>query len=326
MGKSKLRSPLIYAAICLVLVGSLVTFVLGCPGPERKLLQGSQITKKYNVEPTITVVDENGAKEQVKLEKYIEGVVAGEMKSGWPVEAYKAQAILARSYALQLLTKDGTQPAAGEISASHKAAQAYKPENITAPIREAVKETRGKVMVANDKFVKAYFHSAAGGKTAKAVDMGLVPKGQEPPYLKQVSAREELAEAKVKTWRTTFPITEVEKAARDTGVDIKGLKEIKVGRKDNGGRAVTLRLTHSGGVSEVNANGLRVGLDPEKMQSTMLTRINVEGSQVVMEGRGFGHGVGLSQWGAYTMAKQGKSAEDIIRYYFRGIKLVQLWK
>ncbi|MBO8127095.1 MAG: SpoIID/LytB domain-containing protein [Firmicutes bacterium] len=321
MGKMTQRSLLYYATLSLVLVVSLVTFVMGCPGPER---DETDITRRYNQEPTITVQTEDGEKHQIKLEKYIEGVVAGEMKPNWPLEAYKAQAILARSYAMQLLTDNATKDPAGEIPGTHKQAQAYKPENVTDIICKAVKETRGKVIVYKNKFVQAFFHSATGGKTAKATDMGLVDK--EPPYLKQVTSKEEKADPKVKSWKATFPLAEFEKAARSTGVDIKGLKEVQIGKKDNGGRAVTLRLIHSGGTTEVKANGVRVALDPEKMKSTMLKRIDVQGSNVVMEGRGFGHGVGLSQWGAYTMAKDGKSAKDIIKYYFKDIKIVQLWK
>lgn len=334
MARSKQRSTMYYATVSLILVGSIVTFVLGCPGPEKELADkaknelspGSDLTKRYTQEPTITVVQENGEKKQVKLEQYIEGVVAGEMKPDWPEEAYRAQAILARSYAMQLLTEDGTKDPAGEISGSHKSAQAYKPQNISDDIRQAVKDTRGEVMIYKNKFVQAYFHSASGGKTAKAEDMGLVEEGKEPPYLKQVNSKEDKAESKVKSWKASFPISELEKVAKDMGHEVTGLKEVKIGKKDSGGRAVTLRLVGANGTKEVNANGLRVGLDPEKMQSTMLRKINVEGNSVVMEGAGFGHGVGMSQWGAYTMAKDGKNAEEIIKYYFKDIEFARLWK
>lgn len=62
------------------------------------------------------------------------------------------------------------------------------------------------------------------------------------------------------------------------------------------------------------------------MRSTLLTSFKLEGDRVLMAGKGFGHGVGLSQWGTNVMAKQGKKIEDIIRYYFKDIDIVKLWK
>lgn len=331
MTKPRQRSALFYLIISLLLVGSLVIFVVGCPGPERRLAdQGDRrndgsLLERYREEPTVTIELKNGETKEVKLEEYVAGVVAGEMKADWPLEAYKAQAILARSYAMQLLTEDATKPATGKISASHTEAQAYRPENISETIRKAVNETRGQVITYKDKFVKAYFHAATGGKTAKAEDMGLVEKGQEPPYLKQVTSPEDEAPAEVKSWQASVPLATFEKVARETGAEISGLKGVSIGKKDNGGRAVTLRLTHAKGTTEVNANALRVGIDPQLIKSTMFTKIGVQGNNVVMEGKGFGHGVGMSQWGAYTMAKDGKSAEEIIKFYFKDIKLVDLW-
>lgn len=62
------------------------------------------------------------------------------------------------------------------------------------------------------------------------------------------------------------------------------------------------------------------------MKSTLLEKIELRDSQVVMQGRGFGHGVGLSQWGAYQMAQEGKTAQEIVRHYFRDVDIVRLWE
>ena len=62
------------------------------------------------------------------------------------------------------------------------------------------------------------------------------------------------------------------------------------------------------------------------MRSTLLTSFKIEGDQILVAGKGFGHGVGLSQWGANVMAKQGKKPEDIIRYFFKDVEIVKLWK
>ena len=73
----------------------------------------------------------------------------------------------------------------------------------------------------------------------------------------------------------------------------------------------------------VKAADFRNELAPKKLKSTKISKIEQEGNSYIFTGSGFGHGVGLSQWGAYTMAKQGKSAEEIIIYYFKDIEIVK---
>ncbi|HHW14396.1 MAG TPA: SpoIID/LytB domain-containing protein [Firmicutes bacterium] len=293
----------------------------GCPSQEDKLL------RQFRTEPVIRVEKPGGA-DRMKLEQYIEGVVAGEIKPGWPLEAYKAQAILARSYALYVLTADGTRPVeAGSITAAHREAQAYAPQNIKPIIRQAVQETRGIVVTYKGKFPQAYFHSASGGWTATASDGGLVEPGKDPPYIAVVeSPEDEVAPPEVKRWRATFTAAEVARALAKLGVTARKLEGLEIGRKDPHGRAVTLIFRHDGQRSEVSAPKFRVALSPDRMRSALLTKVAAEGGGVAMEGRGFGHGVGMSQYGAFQMAKHGKKAEEIIKHYYRGVEVKKLWK
>lgn len=76
----------------------------------------------------------------------------------------------------------------------------------------------------------------------------------------------------------------------------------------------------------MSAPSLRLQLGANEMKSTLLEKIELRDSQVVMQGRGFGHGVGLSQWGAYQMAQEGKTAQEIVRHYFRDVDIVRLWE
>lgn len=293
----------------------------GCPGQEDKLL------RQLRTEPVIRVEKPGGA-DRMKLEEYIEGVVAGEIKPGWPLEAYKAQAILARSYALYVLTADGTRPVeTGSITAAHREAQAYAPQNIKPIIRQAVRETRGTVVTYKGKFPQAYFHSASGGWTATASDGGLVEPGKDPPYIAVVeSPEDEVTPPEVKRWQGSFKASEVAGALGKLGVTVRKLEGLAIGRKDPHGRAVTLIFRHDGQRSEVSAPKFRVALSPDRMRSALLTKVGVEGGNVVMEGRGFGHGVGMSQYGAFQLAKHGRKAEEIIKHYYRGVEVKKLWK
>ena len=85
---------------------------------------------------------------------------------------------------------------------------------------------------------------------------------------------------------------------------------------------MTIRL----GNVEISGPALRLGLGPERMRSTLLDHIAVEGGTLKMAGRGFGHGVGMSQWGAYYMAKEGKTHTDIIHYYFKDVEIEKIWE
>lgn len=308
------------AGVAVALAGLLL--LAGCPQGEDKLI------RQIRSEPTIRVEQKSGATQRMKLEKYIEGVVAGEIKPGWPLEAYKAQAILARSYALYVLTADSTRPVeSGSITAAHREAQAYAPQNISDVIRRAVEETRGTVITYKGKYPQAYFHSASGGWTTTAVDGGLVEPGKEPPYLKVVqSPEDEVAPPQIQRWTATFTTAEVNRALAKVGVPARNLEELAIGRKDPHGRAVTLTVRHDGRRAEVSAPKFRVALSPDHMRSALLTRLDVRGGRVAMEGRGFGHGVGMSQYGAYQMARHGKKASTIVTRYYQGIEFKTLWK
>lgn len=300
---------------------ALLLLATGCPGSEDKIL------RQIRTEPVIRV-EKRGGVASLKLEQYLEGVVAGEIKPGWPMEAYKAQAILARSYALYVLTADSTRPIeSGVITAAHTEAQAYKPAAITEQVRRAVSETRGTVVTYKGKFPQAYFHSASGGWTTTAVEGGLVEPGKEPPYLKVVvSPEDEVSPPEIKRWTTTFPMAQISRALTQVGNPATQPTALAVGKKDGHGRAVTLTVTQAGRRSEVSAPKFRVALGPDEMRSTLLTRIAVRGGSVGMEGRGFGHGVGMSQYGAFQMAKHGKKADAIIKHYYQGVSIQKLWK
>lgn len=304
------------------LLGLVLFLVAGCPQGEDKLI------RQIRTEPTIKVEKKDGATERMKLEQYIEGVVAGEIKPGWPLEAYKAQAILARSYALYVLTADSSRPVeSGSITAAHREAQAYAPENITDVIRKAVAETRGTVITYKGKFPQAYFHSASGGWTTKASQGGLVEPGKDPPYLRVVrSPEDEVAPPEIKEWKASFSAEQVADALAKVGASARKIERFEIGRKDPHGRAVTFVVRHDGRRSEVSAPKFRVALSPDRLRSVLLKDVSVEGDNVVFTGRGFGHGVGMSQYGAYQMAKHGKKAGEIVRHYYQGVEIKKLWK
>jgi len=282
-----------------------------------------RISQGADKEPVLKVYDvEKGKIVELPFEQYLEAVVAGEMKNDWPSAALEAQAIIARTFALQFIAeKGGSRHEGADVSTDIEEAQAWNPEAVNDNIKTAISKTRGMVMVYEGKFANAWFHSNAGGITASAKE-GLNFKEAEPPYIKVVKSPDTTgAPADEMNWTATFTREEIRKAAKDAGQEVKSVNSVTVGRKGPSGRAMTLVID---GV-EVSAPELRIALGSMKMKSTLLTDLRVEGDQVVMKGKGYGHGVGMSQWGAYNMANQGKTAVDIIKYYYKDIRLVRLW-
>ena len=97
--------------------------------------------------------------------------------------------------------------------------------------------------------------------------------------------------------------------------------QFEIGERGESGRVVTFLVNGK----EVSAPAFRLQIGASELKSTLIDSIEVDGKGITFTGSGFGHGVGMSQWGAYEMAKEGKSAEEIVMHYFTGVELVELW-
>ncbi|MBM7582463.1 stage II sporulation protein D [Caldicoprobacter guelmensis] len=275
-------------------------------------------------EPRLKVyIKEEGRVQEMPFEEYVAGVVGGEIKNDWPMEAIKAQAIIARTFVLKFIKDKGhSKYGNAHISTDIEEAQAWNMEAVNERIKKAVAETRGQVIVYNGDYVNAWFHSNAGGKTATAVE-GLAYKEGNPPYIQVVSSPDDssVIPPDEKSWSAEFSKQEVIKAVKQMGKQIDDFSSIKIGRRGPSGRAIEIVLDST----PVSAPDLRIALGSTRMKSTLLDEVRLNGDQVIFKGRGYGHGVGMSQWGAYSMAKRGKKAEDIIKHYFKGVQIVKLW-
>lgn len=290
----------------------------------RKPAVPQSISQGQGREPRLKVfIKETGEIKEMGLEEYVTNVVAGEMKNFFPENALAAQAILARTFVLQFVTtkkRSSLNPDA-HISTDFEEAQAWNPQNVNARVRRAVKRTRGEVATFNGNYINAWFFSHAGGITATAKE-GLNFKEAEPPYIKVVKSPDAPeAPDEFANWRAEFTKQEVAAALAKLGQQPGSIDSIKVLDRGPSGRATRMQI----GNAVVMAPDFRVALDSVKMKSTLLTSARVEGDRVILAGKGFGHGVGMSQWGAFTSAKRNRSPEDIIRYYFRDVDVVKLY-
>ena len=257
------------------------------------------------------------------IETYLCGVVAGEMRNDWPMEALRAQAILARTFVLKFVTEKDSRYEGADVSTDITEAQAYNEESINDRVLEAVRSTAGMVLVdENGELPYTWFHAHSGGRTALAVE-GINWQGKEPGYTTVTEGLDsDAAPDDAKAWSATFSAKEFLAACRSAGAVIETAKEVIVKEKGDSGRAVTLSVD---GI-EVNAARLRLALGSTVMRSTLLTELSSDGKEVRMAGKGYGHGVGMPQWGAYALAQDGYPGEEIASYYYKGLTLVRLWE
>ncbi|MFY9174473.1 MAG: SpoIID/LytB domain-containing protein [Peptococcia bacterium] len=281
---------------------------------------------KTGQEPTITLfINETGEKKEIKMEEYIKGVVAAEMEPTWPSEALAAQAILARTFTLERMESMGVVPDRGtDASTSVEEFQAYNPERINENVIKAVERTRGEVAKYQGEYIKAWFFADGGGVTAASAEEGLAYTKEPSPYVHSVKDPGfAITKEENKSWQASFSLSVVrEKVKEVSGSDPGPISQVKVIKKGPSGRAMSVKL----GNATVSGPALRLALGSEKMRSTLWTDFRISGNNLIVKGKGFGHGVGMSQWGAKAMAEQGKKAEEIIKYFFKDVEIVTEWQ
>ncbi|MEW5919891.1 MAG: SpoIID/LytB domain-containing protein [Bacillota bacterium] len=334
-GESGLRkfffSVICILAVMFILLGSSI----GCdrlapiepPGagtPEPPPLP-PQLQQTGNEEPTLLVyIAEEGVVREMAFEEYIAGVVAGEMDPTWPREVLAAQAIIARTFTLQKIAENGGVPERGaHASTDIEEFQAYSAADITDQVREAVQMTRGEVAYHNNEFIRGWFSAYAGPRTAEA-DEGLAFEGGNPPYIQIVdNPGQDIIPVEEGEWSASFPLEKVRNVVREaTGKDPGPVQRVEVKEFGPSGRAAVFQVNDL----EISGPGLRLGLGSAEMRSTFLKDVNVAEGMLQMSGSGYGHGVGMCQWGARALAEQGRSPEEIVRYFYRDINIATVWE
>lgn len=247
------------------------------------------------------------------LEEYLYGVVPKEMSPRWSSEALMAQAIVARSYAVYQKMKNENKDY-DVYSTTYS--QVYGGLNVESEYsNRAVDETRGKILIYDHQPVLAYFHSNSGGQTENAKNVWTA----DVPYLKSIPDSYS-TKAPNYLWTLFLSLDEIKVALNKSGFDIGDIYEIATAEVSPSGRVKKVRISHSGGESILTSNNFRIKVDPTMIKSTLFTMTRKRNG-IRFDGRGYGHGVGLSQWGAYVMAKEGHSCKDILKHYYSEVDI-----
>jgi stage II sporulation protein D len=261
---------------------------------------------------------DGGKIEDLRLEDYVAGVVAGEMPASFPPEAQRAQAVAARSYALtRKIAAGGGKP--WDIGAG-VLAQVYAGRH-SAPARAAADATAGEVLVLGMEPVEAYFHAVCGGRT----EAGLAALGRDLPYLVSVECGF-CDDAPGARWRKEFPAAELGRVAGLGGA----VWSVRVASRTPSGRAEQVEISRREKARTLAAPDLRQRLGYGRLPSVAfevsLDRLGMGGEDgFVFVGRGQGHGAGLCQHGAAGLARAGKGYREILARYYPGTDVTRMY-
>lgn len=243
---------------------------------------------------------------ELPLEDYVESVVSSEVGTNWEMEALKAQAVIARTYAVYKKAMNGNNMFHLTSSVLH---QAYKGNSTHTQITYAVKSTAGEILTYNGMPIEAFYHSTCGGKTEDPEEVF----GKSYPYLRPVESNCELSPYWV--WERKIPLSEIEKA-----LSINGVKGMAIISRTSTGRVRDLSVKSRSGRKVIRAVELRRLLGWSRLPSTNF-KMKMKGDSIVFEGKGYGHGVGLCQWSALQMARDGKDYREILSFFYPGTEI-----
>ncbi|MBD2089370.1 SpoIID/LytB domain-containing protein [Microcoleus sp. FACHB-1515] len=295
------------------------------PSGESGLVSiGTQVSNsKWYRGRTLVVPTADGltAVNYVDLEEYLYSVVGGEMPTNWSLEALKAQAVAARSYALYQ-----RQSGANSVFDMGDTTrwQFYQGVEEEAPSTiAAVNATAGQVLTYQGQIINAVFHSSSGGHTENSEDVWV----QALPYLRAVEDYD--TDAPVFQWQETFSADQM--SARITGIGT--VLEFRPVQMIGDRRVRRMLVVGSAGTREMTGDQIRQALNLRStyfriapnlgsIASTESVPSTPVGFQVV--GRGFGHGLGMSQYGAYALARQGNNYQQILAHYYQRTQLSRI--
>lgn len=310
----------------IVFLGVLLLLSPGCRRVEEEAAPPlpEALAEYQGREPRLNVYrHETGDIVAMDFEDYIAGVVAAEMDPNWPEDALAAQAIIARSFTLQKIEENGGVPSRNaHASTDFSEFQAYNEERVNERVRNAVEKTRGEVAIYEGDYIRAWFHAYAGPRTALP-DEGLEFKDGNPPYIQIVDspAENDIPEEE-KNWEGLFSPGRIREAVQEAGCGDPGAVEsVSISERGPSGRVTRFKINDT----EVPAPALRLALGSTEMRSTFIDELKLGEGGLYLSGTGFGHGVGMCQWGARSLAEEGRSPDEIVNYFFRDITLARVW-
>ncbi len=254
----------------------------------------------------------------IDMEQYVAGVVPCEMPRYFNRSAFEAQAVAARTYALAQMRLRRLEPY--DVFDDQRS-QVYNGLTGTREYgRDAARTTAGVVLVYDWKFLDARYFSTCGGHTADATQ---VP---DAPRIKPFTGVEcdHCRDSRLYKWVKTIPVAEVEQALARGGYVSGRLEDVVVASTAQGGWVEVVEIVSTGSRARIAGSVFRRLLGTREFYSAKF-EIRRSGDEFVIQGRGYGHGVGMCQWGAHGLGRRGKNYAEILQYYYPGAELVKTY-
>ncbi len=253
---------------------------------------------------------------RLDVESYVRGVLYHEISDRWPMEATKAQAVATRTYALYKMEEsrgklfDVTSDIYSQVYGG-KSAERFRTDI-------AANYTEGEVMIYQGKIIPAFFHSNSGGHTEDANQVWGINspplRGVESPFSRGMPHY---------TWTRNYQSREIQQKLNDGGISVGMIKDIKVAERTASGRVRDLIIeARDGKKTRISGKKFRDVVGPNLIKSNMY-EVRMKGYYFDLVGRGWGHGVGMCQWGAHSMARKRYNYEEILNYYYPGMEIVR---
>lgn len=273
---------------------------------------------------TLTVIKRgNGSLaviDKISIEDYLAGLINSEISSTWPIESIKAQAIAARTYAMNQIegAKRAVTPRPYDITSTmldQVYDGAHREDSCSI---KAVRATRGEALLRDGNIFPSYYHSCCGGQTEYAHNVWTGEKG--PPIID-----DPYCEGSPKfnwTWQTSIP--EFMRVLREQNISLKIVRSVATSALFDSPRVGELIIEGENGMIMVKATDLRKFFGYQNIKSTWFDAA-IKGSDIVFSGKGYGHGVGLCQWGAKGMADKGIGYRDILKFYYPDADVLRMY-
>lgn len=270
--------------------------------------------------PMWIVSDSDGVKiiNCIGLEDYVESVLRTEMWPGWPLEMNKVGAVASRTYVIAMVQRAKGSNGLYHVRNTNKH-QTYTGGDASDVIKQAVKETEGVFLTYKNQPITAMFDACCGGViTAKMTGIDFV----KAPYLARTYPCEFCKNSRGYSWQAQYEVHELVKALKNDGIHVRRVRDIKVTKKDKAG--IVHEVTIKGIAHNHHISGKKIySLFNKKVKSFYFT-VEKKGDSIIFKGRGQGHHLGLCQWGAREMVRDGIGYKSVLAFYYPGTQLMRL--
>jgi stage II sporulation protein D len=254
---------------------------------------------------------------EVPLEEYVVGSLKAEAADTWPIEMLRAQAIVTRTYALYHRQLNAAKPYHMVASTAHQQYLGRVPAS--SPAWVAARETAGQILLLEGELFPAFYHTDSGGYTE---DPRSVFAARNLPPLRPVR-HDYAAGSRYSSWSLDVRLADLTDQLRRGGITVGDIVGLEVTDRSQSLRVAEIAVRGTESTVRVRGNEFRRLVGYDTLKSTLFA-VAVDREYARFAGRGWGHGVGMCQWGAKGMAEQGATAEEIVAFFYPGTTLASL--